>query len=107
MSGTLRFFVIPVPRSALRIPRSRYELPDSFLHFARGLVGEGHAQDVTGRNSTLNHVGNDSTRRRDRVEPQGINGSTGFSSVNYFPLEHDITVIFQITARFGMHCAQM
>ncbi len=39
----------------LDIPRDQFR--DALLHFARGLVGEGHAQDVPRRNAGLDHVG--------------------------------------------------
>ena len=34
----------------------RHQLADPLLHFARGLVGEGDAEDVAGRDAALDQV---------------------------------------------------
>src|SRR5439155_20451926 len=44
--------------SPFRAPRSRDQLVDALLHFARGLVREGHAQDVSRRDALFDQVGN-------------------------------------------------
>ena len=44
--------------SSIRGPRFRHELIDSFPHFARGLVGKGHTQDISGRDALFDHSGN-------------------------------------------------